>query len=166
RFRPDLLRVNLQHIPDNFLQLLKFHLKCKRSFYSVPRLARIFSLICCSLKVTHWIMELCTSRRLELPWVFTTRPFSPKRGAPPYWLASKDFKVLFSAGFTRRAPILLRKSLIMPFLTMPSKVAPTPSYSFKITFPTKASQTITSAPPWGISLASMLPIKLMSGHSF
>ena len=35
-----------------------------------------------------------------------------------------------------------------------------------ITLPVNASQTITSAPPCGISLASMLPIKLISGHSF
>ena len=46
------------------------------------------------------------------------------------------------------------------------KALPTPSYSFKMTFPTNASQTSTSHGPYGISLASTFPMKLMSEHSF
>ena len=38
-------------------------------------------------------MEFFTSTAFELPCVFTTSPFKPKSGAPPYWLASKDLSV-------------------------------------------------------------------------
>ena len=41
-----------------------------------------------------------------------------------------------------------------------------PSYNFKITLPTNASQTITSTLPNGMSLASTEPTKLISLHSF
>ena len=89
-------------------------------------------------------------------------PFKPSIGAPPYLDASKSFKVSFNAGFTSKAPILLRRELIIPVLILLIKVPAKPSYSFKITLPTKASHTTTSAYPAGISLASMLPIKLIS----
>ena len=55
----------------------------------------------------------------------------------------------------------------MPFLILlKSAQLPTPSYSFRMTFPANASQTMTSACPCGISLASILPIKLISSHCF
>ena len=114
----------------------------------------------------HWISEFLISFAFELPCAFTTRPFRPRSGAPPYSLASKLFSVSFSAGFTRSAPILLRRLDIIPAFTLEISVEPTPSYSFRITFPTNASQTTTSQTPFGISLASTFPIKLMSLHSF
>ena len=40
------------------------------------------------------MMELRTSVRFELPWVFTTKPFKPNNGAPPYWLASNAFNAV------------------------------------------------------------------------
>ena len=111
-------------------------------------------------------MELVISFALELPWVFTTRPFSPRSGAPPYWLASNALSVFFSDGNASAAPILLFKLLISPALITPISVELRPSYNFKMTFPTNASHTMTSAPPCGISLASILPTKLISSHSF
>ena len=119
-----------------------------------------------SLNVTHWKIEFVISFAFALPCVLTTRPFSPRSGAPPYCVASKVFNVDFNAGNASAAPILLFNVLIMPFLMAPINVLLSPSYSFKMTFPTKASQTITSASPFGISLASMLPTKLMSSHAF
>ena len=50
---------------------------------------------------------MLTSFAFELPCVFTTRPFNPSNGAPPYSLASNDFKVVFNAGLISNAPILL-----------------------------------------------------------
>ena len=102
---------------------------------------------------------------LELPWVFTTRPFNPKSGAPPYSVASNDFSVFLRAGSASAAPILLFSVLMSPFFITPISVELRPSYSFNMTLPVKASQTITSASPFGISLASMLPTKLISVHS-
>ena len=87
-------------------------------------------------------------------------------GAPPYWEATKDFNVCFNAGLIKSAPILDRRDDISPSFTLESNVAATPSYSFSTMFPANASQTITSAPPCGISRASILPIKLIPGHSF
>ena len=110
-------------------------------------------------------MEFVISFAFELPCVFTTRPLSPRSGAPPYSLASKSFSVFLSAGNASAAPILLFKVLINPCLMAPTSVELSPSYNLRITFPTKASHTITSAPPCGISRASMLPTKLMSLHS-
>ena len=49
----------------------------------------------------------------------------------------------------------------MPSLMQPKNVLATPSKNFKITLPTKASQTRISVPPFAISLASTLPTKLM-----
>ena len=103
---------------------------------------------------------------LALPCVFTTSPLSPRSGAPPYSVASKDFRVSFSAGFTRSAPILLLVLVIIPSLIFWTRAEPTPSYNLRITFPTNASHTTTSAYPAGISLASILPMKLMLLHSF
>ena len=54
---------------------------------------------------------------------------------------------------------------VIPALILLINVAPTPSYNLRITFPTNASHTITSASPAGISLASILPIKLISGQA-
>ena len=124
----------------------------------------IFSFIFCSLKVIHCFNVFFISCAFELPCVLTTSPFRPSNGAPPYSEASNVFNVFFNAGFTRSAPILLLKEDIIPSFTFVINVAPTPSYNFKITFPTKASHTITSASPFGISLASILPIKLISGQ--
>ena len=127
-------------------------------------ISSIFSLMFCSLKAIHCIIEFLTSVALELPCVFTTNPFNPNIGAPPYCSKSNDFKVSFNAGFTKSAPILLRRFVINPAFTVLINVEPTPSYNFKITLPTKASQTITSATPFGISLASTLPTKFISGQ--
>ena len=112
------------------------------------------------------MMELQTSFALELPCVFTTSPFKPRRGAPPYSLASNPFIVFLRAGLIKRAPIFVRKSCINPSLIFSISTPPTPSNSFSMIFPANASHTMTSASPYGIFLASMLPVKLISLHSF
>ena len=73
------------------------------------------------------MIEFLTSFAFELPWVFTTKPFKPNNGAPPYWLASNAFNVVFKAGLTKSAPILLLSVAIIPCFTMWISVAPTPS---------------------------------------
>ena len=80
-----------------------------------------------------------------LPCTFTTNPFNPKSGAPPYSVASNFFKVFFNAGNASAAPILLFRLDIRPSLITPTMVLDKPSDNFKITFPTNASHTITSA---------------------
>ena len=44
-------------------------------------------------------MEFLISPLLEFPWLFTTSPFRPNIGAPPWSDVSMDFKVFFKAGF-------------------------------------------------------------------
>ena len=61
---------------------------------------------------------------------------------------------------------MLLRELIIPVFTFFISVAPTPSYNFRMIFPANASQTITSAYPVGISLASILPMKFISGQFF
>ena len=110
----------------------------------------------------HCRIEFFTSTALLLPWVFTTRPFRPSNGAPPYSSVLKLFKVFFNAGFTKSAPILLLRLIIMPALIFCINAVLTPSSILRTTFPAKASHTITSAAPIGTSRASIFPTKLSS----
>ena len=78
-------------------------------------------------------MEFLISLLLELPCVFTTNPFKPNIGAPPYSLASNCFNVFLRAGLASAAPILLINVLLRPSFIAPIKVEPNPSYNFNIT---------------------------------
>ena len=114
----------------------------------------------------HWHKAVLISLALEFPCAFTTRPFKPSNGAPPWLLTSKVFTSPFNAGLTISAPSLVLRLDISPSLMHPKNVSATPSKNLRITFPTKASHTKISAPPLAISLASTLPIKLIPSHSF
>mgnify|MGYP003293825834 CR=1 FL=1 len=79
-----------------------------------------------------------------IDFIFTTRPLSPSNGAPPYSEEVNLLITFFIPGFTSAPPIFpLAVSIMDAFITL-TNAPPTPSYSFKITFPTNASQTITS----------------------
>ena len=136
------------------------------SSFSAEMEAIIFSLTFSRWNFTHCNSEFLTSIAFALPCVFTTSPFKPISGAPPYCFASNDFIVSLNEFLISSAPIFVFKLDINVVFTFDKSIFAVPSYSFKITFPTNASQTMTSASPFGMLRASILPIKLISLHAF
>ena len=123
-------------------------------------------LISNSLNVIHCKIEFLISIAFELPCVLTNNPFSPNNGAPPCSSKENPLRVFFKSFLIKSAPIFVLIEFIIEPLILSIKTLATPSYNLRITLPTKASQTITSASPLGMSLASILPIKLMPSISF